>query len=505
MTTGSGPLPSPHATAVLHRTAWIVVLAAAFGMLFPVVLLGGMSLDGITYATVARNLSIGQGDFWHPSYTATVYPAFHEQPPLALWLESLLFRAFGDVWWVERLYSVLTALPTGALVVLIWRRLLAPWPQWQTYGWLSIALWIVVPGWFWIYRHNFLENSMGVFTALAVYAALRSLDSRRLGVCWSALAGVAVAAAVGSKGPVGLFPLVTPTVAYLTLGGTSRRRSFGMQLALVFALATVIGLVMLEADARAFTQAYLNEQVFNSIRGARETVNSGWGRFELASGLVIDLLPSAAIVAGMVYVARRVAGCAVGWGPRGPLVFALVTAASASLPIMVSPKQSAYYAAPSWPFFAMALAIACLPAADALADRWVHSAHFARSAGRLRVAAACGVSALVLSSPLWCGMMFRDRALVDDVDRIAEIVGPRATLAAGSEVREEWSLQAYLYRRHFISVAVDDRPRRYRLELVEHPAAPSTGDTLQDAGLALFRLYRRAELAAGPDPAPIAR
>ena len=65
----------------------------------------GMFLDGITYASIARNLAEGRGRFWEPFYTATIYPAFHEHPPLAFWLQSLWFRALGDHLFVERAYS----------------------------------------------------------------------------------------------------------------------------------------------------------------------------------------------------------------------------------------------------------------------------------------------------------------------------------------------------------------------------------------------------------------
>ena len=66
----------------------------------------GMFVDGITYASIARNLAEGRGRFWAPSYTATVYPEFHEHPPLGFWLQSLWFRVFGDHVFVERAYSI---------------------------------------------------------------------------------------------------------------------------------------------------------------------------------------------------------------------------------------------------------------------------------------------------------------------------------------------------------------------------------------------------------------
>jgi len=94
------------------------VVAAA---LLPRLAHRGMFLDGLTYASIARNLAEGRGRFWEPSYTATIYPVFHEHPPLGFWLESLYFRAFGDHWWVERLYCATAAVAIALLVARIWR------------------------------------------------------------------------------------------------------------------------------------------------------------------------------------------------------------------------------------------------------------------------------------------------------------------------------------------------------------------------------------------------
>ena len=174
----------------------MLVSAAAFCMLFPVVLLRGMSLDGVIYATIARNLAVGIGDFWHPYYTATLLHPFHEQPPLAFLLEGMFFAALGDQWWVERLYSVLTVVPTIGVLVLIWRRLLSGGPY-QRFSWLPILFWIVMPAWFWIYRHNYLENTLGMFTALAVYASLRAADARRWWAAWTIVAAAAIVGALG--------------------------------------------------------------------------------------------------------------------------------------------------------------------------------------------------------------------------------------------------------------------------------------------------------------------
>ena len=76
------------APAIATRHGLDACIGARVLMLFPVVLLRGMSLDGVTYATIARNMAVGIGDFWHPYYTATLLHPFHEQPPLAFSLEG---------------------------------------------------------------------------------------------------------------------------------------------------------------------------------------------------------------------------------------------------------------------------------------------------------------------------------------------------------------------------------------------------------------------------------
>jgi hypothetical protein len=52
----------------------------------------GMFLDGITYASMARNMAQNSGSFWRPYYTATVAPRFYDQSPSGFWLQSWAYR-----------------------------------------------------------------------------------------------------------------------------------------------------------------------------------------------------------------------------------------------------------------------------------------------------------------------------------------------------------------------------------------------------------------------------
>lgn len=464
-------------------------------MLFPVVWLRGMSLDGITYATIARNMALHAGDLWHPFYTATLLNPFYEQPPLALWLQSLLFRLCGDQWWVERVYSALTVVPTSIALVVIWRTLLVDQPQAQRFAWLGLALWVLMPGWFWIYRHNYLENTLGVFTAVAVLASLKAMQPQCRWPAWTLLAALSLVAALGSKGPVGLFPLVTPAIAWLTLGRGNGRQAARVQLLLCGLLIVLGAAVCTSPDARDFLAAYYQRQVVSSLQGQREMVDSGLGRFYLLWALGNHLLPSAAVAAVLVLVGRR---CGAGSGREAlrPAMFCLATGLSASLPIMLSPKQTGYYAAPSWPYFTLALALGCLPAAVALADRWAAAANIGRVARALRWGGAGLVTLLIVSSPAWYGRTQRDTELIDDVERIGQIVGDHQTIGTPASLRREWSLQAYLYRWHYISLDSTEGTRAFRLEKADRPPVADDRWELADARLRWFRLYRRHSVAA---------
>jgi 4-amino-4-deoxy-L-arabinose transferase-like glycosyltransferase len=530
----------------LHTTSWMVVGTLGFMMLFPVLLLRGMSLDGITYATISRNMADGLGDLWHPFYTATLLNPYYESPPLVFLMESWFFRALGDQWWVERIYSVLTAVMTGAVMVLIWRQLLRQSPRLQRFSWLAVALWMFMPSWFWIYRHNYLENTLGLFAALSVYASLRAMETTRWWAVWTLFAAAAITAAILSKGPVGLFPAITPAVAWLTMRPQSFRKSLLVQITLVVFLAGSVGLVLARPAAREYLSAYFERQVVASLQGERDVVESALGRFHLAWALAVDLVFSGTAAAALVLWARtgrkgtRAGSKTVGDCPNfapgtirrmvakpgtvghaaacpmvgtvplsetgfetssteqglgGPTAFCVLTALSASLPIMISPKQSAYYAAPSWPFYTMALALWCLPAISILTTRWTTATTFPRSTRRLRIAAVGLIAATVAASPLWWGMIFRDRELIDDVARIGQIVARRSTIQIDPALRDEWSLHAYLYRRHYISLEAGVEGGMYRLEPAEGRSAVPPGYTFTDSGMTQFRLYVRSDIA----------
>ncbi|HEX4415031.1 MAG TPA: hypothetical protein VH107_15450, partial [Lacipirellulaceae bacterium] len=175
-----------------YITGWLLTIAVIVCRLLPMSVQTGMFFDGVTYATIARNMAVGIGDFWHPMILAKSMSddsstavksasadassnantaecsttdacsdeAFYEHPPLALWLESLFFRLFGDHYWVEKLYSALTAIGTAALIAALWRLLLRDRPDLAEHTWLPVLLWAAIPTWAWLFGSNMLENTL---------------------------------------------------------------------------------------------------------------------------------------------------------------------------------------------------------------------------------------------------------------------------------------------------------------------------------------------------------
>jgi 4-amino-4-deoxy-L-arabinose transferase-like glycosyltransferase len=454
---------------IVHRTAWMLLGTLIFVMWVPSLAVRGMTWDGVLYATISRNIAAGACDAWHPMVSATFMRHFHEHPPLAFWLEAVFFRVFGDHFWVERLYGICTALVTGAILMAIWRQLLREVPRGAASSWLPALLWF--SSCYWSYRHNILENTLGIFTALSVYASLRALTSTRGWAAWSALAGLAITAALLAKGPVGLFPAVTPAIAWMTLrrAGATTGLTIGSQRA-ALVQACVLGccfcslaLVLLPAVSREYLGTYWHQQVLASVTGRREGVRALSGHLKILL-LLARSLQIAVLLTGIVLLAARLAPKTprIDREPRqtGAAWFCLLTALSASLPLIACPKQHGHYTAPSWPFYAFALALWCLPALTALLPRlaWLGAA---RPQALLRCGMASAMAVALVYAVGHYGLPFRDQQIIQMSDQVAQAAGPHATVAVTPESwnrladYEQFNLHAYLYRDHYISLWVE--------------------------------------------------
>ena len=95
----------------------IMVLSIFILLCAPALFTEGMFMDGLMYATVAKNLAHGEGSFWFLKFSDTYLTSFHEHPPLIFGLQSLCFNLFGDSVLVERFFSFFTYIISGVFVI----------------------------------------------------------------------------------------------------------------------------------------------------------------------------------------------------------------------------------------------------------------------------------------------------------------------------------------------------------------------------------------------------
>lgn len=405
----------------------------------------GMFVDGVTYASLARNLADGRGSFWAPSYTATIYPEFHDHPPLGFWLQSLWFRVLGDHLFVERAYSIAAACVTALLIAVLWRRMTRGSDA-GPYDWLPILFWLAMPVVSWAIVGNLLETTVSVFTTAAVVAVVYAGLSTNptLAAIGGAVSGLCVVAAVLTKGPIGLFPLVAPIILFSR--AATRRNTLACLLS-QWSIVAICALVVLASDtARSSLSRYVTQQVVAALAGRREVSHSSLTILrELLQGM---LIPVVVISGSIVALARGFVSPVTderAWGTSS-----LLLALSGSLPILVSTKQAGHYLVPALPFYALAAANLTVRTAE-VAGR------------RLAAVAVNSLSAVLLAATVVAAFspgVGRDRRRMAEIDVLAQTIPRGATIGICPESNGDWGLHAWFQRRFLVSLDAADGRRR---------------------------------------------
>jgi 4-amino-4-deoxy-L-arabinose transferase-like glycosyltransferase len=428
----------------------LFVLLLIAGLTLPRMWQRGMFGDGLLYATIARNLSVGIGSFWAPSFTHTRWPEFFEHPPLGFALEGGAFWILGDSLVVERAYSLAMLAIHAFVIAMLWRRLLP-----AKHDWLPLLFWILPSIVVWGVINNMLENAQALFTSTAVllaYHACRAARARSA-VLWSGAAAVAIVAAVLIKGPVGFFPLVAPA-ALLLLPRTQRpdlSRLALVTFTLVAALGVIAaGLFAYEPSHRALS-IYLQTQVVPALQGHREIADDArpMVRF-VGNGIVLRMSVLAAILWA---IGRYVAGART--RPAAPTRWFLALGVCASLPLGVSPKLSGHYFLPCVPFFALGFASLIVGQVDA-ASTWLTGRATHRTRRIVGAIAVTLALAITIGPLLQARLRNRDVALLGELDAIAAAMPRGETIGLCTRTaRSDWQLEAYVNR--FYRVTLDPR------------------------------------------------
>ena len=423
-----------------------------------------MFIDGVWYAVIARNLSEGIGSFWFPQFSATIFPHFHEHPPLIFGVQSLFFQLFGDHWLTERLFSFCHYVMTGLFIVLLWRKATLPLPRWQYWWIIPLLLWQVNRVTYFFQPANLLDASVSLLSLVTIWCMWNAMH-RRFSWIWLSTAGVLLGLAFLSKGVVALFPLAfLPLYAWIK-GKQRQRQLLGYTFLVgISGLLFLAMLIKLSPGALQSLGEYVDVQLLASLKGERKLYYYRSNRFYIVIQLFWAVLPMLLLaLASWAWVRWKKVDLAAANRERQQVQSAaglfVAVGLSASLPIMISPRQAIPYLLPAIPYFSLAVGLWMTPYLTRLLmygqQAWKRV--FTGLLGFGYVAVCFGLVICVLKVGT---QNSRDASVIADADLIGKVVGPQETI---STTTYNMYISGYLMRYNKISIDTTNRQHAYLL------------------------------------------
>ena len=461
-----------------HRSLFIIVFSIFLGIVAPNLFSDGMFPDGLFYAVISRNMSEGLGSFWKPHFSYGIFPEFYEHPPLALGLQSICFKLFGDSIYIERFYSLFTFLLVGLITILIWKH----FTKSHKNVWLPLLLWITVSNVSWACANNLLENTMTVFVSLSVWLYLKSSErSRYLPVV---LSGLTLSLAFLSKGFTGLYIWGLPLFSWLIYRYESfAKMSLKTGILVVATVLPILSLFLFSEAASSHILRYMEHQVIGSIQNVA-TVDSRWAiLWELLQASIVPLLITLLLLAMGLKKRRAQASEAIRANSKHALLMFLLVL-SGILPIMISMKQSGFYILTVYPFLAISLGMLVRFKAELIVSQFT-----GKQTHLLRVIALILLVSSIAVSVAQVGRVGRDKEKVADCHVVIDTVGEYASIGLSKDLLADWSLLGYMARYGHVSLMVNDSA--YNFYLSDNANEHLANYERVDVKLSRFVLYKR--------------
>jgi 4-amino-4-deoxy-L-arabinose transferase-like glycosyltransferase len=442
-------------------------------MVLPRLVVQGLFGDGLLYASIARNMAIGKGTIWQPFFSSSywldnVLPIYYENPPLMLWMESLFFRFFGDYWWVEKVYSAFIFVINCVLLIKIWQ-FFEQKKYVKTNGFSSLILvfWLLIPRVLWGNANNMMDNNLLTFCLLSVlfilkaitennpiYNAPQVIDNQKVikigplsinTIFYVFLSAISIFLGILTKGPVALYPLAMPILFAFFTKEINYKKAFNYTIILtLFTAILFISLLYLNADAKLYFSNYWQQRLLAVIVGSRDDMKlSGWQHLEIVETLFVELLPILGVFL-IFYLCLKFKKIDV-LIPQKYVNFGLFftfLGLSATLPIIVSTKQSGIYLIPGLPMFTMAATFFALP----FFERLIELKMFNRFAKQLTYFSWFGLVVTLIYSALITGTFQRDKLLLSDVENLKKIIPQDAKVGVCFQMMDDFTFHVNLQR-----------------------------------------------------------
>lgn len=325
-------------------------------------LMHGYFVDGMIYASLARNLAEGYGSFWDMRFSDELFRHFQEHPPLGIYIQSLFYRLFGDTELIDKFYGFVIGFGILGLIAAVRKRLYGDYRG----SWFALLIFLLLPLSTYVLSYNWLEHILTLTIMASSLVALVAVTDEKRGIVITGglVAGFLIFVGIMIKGPTALYPLAIPFFAWLCLPEVSSKRAAGTLALMLGSLFFSTGLLILTSEqAVHFFDSYLHNQVLGSLRGER-SVHS---RTKLLESLLTEELISPLLILAMLMWWSKTA-----WNKLSVdrhFWFFLGMALSGSVPLMFSPKQNDYYLFISMPFYALAIAALFEPLRQSLENR----------------------------------------------------------------------------------------------------------------------------------------
>jgi 4-amino-4-deoxy-L-arabinose transferase-like glycosyltransferase len=428
----------------------------------------GMFFDGIAYADVARNLAIGDGNFWDLHYTKTFSYHYHDQPPLTFLIQGIFFKCFGSGIYVERLYCFVFAL----LWIVVIAKLFSQHVSDKSAVYFPIILWMTVSIVPWTFQNNLQEVTMGFFALCGVYFALIGMLQQRLYLVF--IAGIFTFCASFCKGAQGLFPIAAPFLFYIAYRSLSFRKLLEYQVVIVAFPLLIYVLFFFYEPANTTYTLYAKTRLVRTFSNQSNTTNF---RFHILIDLLVELIIPVLLSLGLFFWSKKKQ-----WKVSPYAIFMILIALSASLPLTVTMEQRPFYLTPSIPFYILALAAISYNSFHDLYSRLGNEKNSIKNVNIALVILVFIGTVLVLINP---NNPKRDKALLHDIYLLKKLIPEGSTISIADNLFLEYHLHAYMNRYGRYSLETNSKHSFFLTKKNEHVAL----DSLYRKGLNVYQYF----------------
>lgn len=447
------------------HSIWLVIIALAFMLWLPNLFTYGMFMDGVINASVAKLYAEGTGTFFNLQERYYTNGAYMGHPPLVFVIQGWFFKIFGSAFYMDKLYSFIYALIQLLLIRTLWLQVVTT-EELKKLSWLPCLLWLLAPIISWGYSSNLLENTMSIFTTAALIVLAKYMREGKQLFIYAVLAALLTFAAVLCKGPVALFVLAAPIALTGIFPSYNFKKAFSLSLLLAVALAPLLYGVLLLPEGKAFVTNYIDEQLQPSVDPQNLFV---LGRaaiiLYLLKALSVPLIVTVVIALTAKYIPllRRFNNTNEQQQGNSIARRFLLLGLCATLPIMISNKQSAFYTIPAIPVFAIAFAAFIAPVVSSLYN-WFATPLRLQILGA--VSALLVVLMLALSASNY-GTILRDKDMLEDAAQINALMKEEVEIGAPYDINNDYIFKAYMNRLYGKVVYTTGRPKEYDWYIAE--------------------------------------